>query len=92
MTCTYPPVVLNSGDSRGMWVTATISKAAQQRLGKCSINNDAVISKPLGSPQNSIAGDDAASAEALTPGENCEPIGGDTDLSIKKESQGCYPY
>ena len=91
-TCTYPPVVLNPGNSVFMWAKASVPKVVQQRLGKCSIINDAEIHKPLGNPQNSLSGDDKASAEALTPGENCEPLGGKSDLSITKTAYGCEEY
>ena len=92
-TCTYPPTVINPFNSVFMWVKATVPKAVQQRLGKCSIINEAKITKPLGDPQNTSAGDDSAPAvEALTPGENCEPLGGTTDLSIKKTAYGCISY
>lgn len=91
--CDHPAVVLNPGSSVFLWVTTSISKAAQYEAGQCSITNRVKITlAPGGSVQNSNPGDDDASAEALTPGRNCEPLGKQSNLSIKKEAKGCVPY
>ena len=92
--CTYPGAALNPGDSIDMLLTTTAPKADLKAAGKCSVMNDVAISKaPGGSALNSDADDDTASAEALAPGDNCEPLGGGeekkSDLSIKKEAKGC---
>ena len=91
--CDHPPVVLNVGSSVFLWVTTSISMAAQVDAEQCSISNKVHITQaPGGSPQNTDPGDDDASDEALTPGKNCEPIGKQSDLSLKKESLGCTPF
>ena len=91
--CTYPDAALNPGDSIDMLLTTTVPKADLKAAGKCSVMNDVAISKaPGGSALNLDPADDTASAEALAPGENCEPLGGaekKSDLSIKKEAKGC---
>ena len=90
-TCTYPGAALNPGDSIDMLLTTTVPKADLKTAGKCTVMNDVAISKaPGGSALNLDPADDTASAEALAPGENCEPLGGEkTDLSLKKEAKGC---
>jgi hypothetical protein len=92
-TCDHAPVVLNPGQSVKLLIATVVPVAEQEKNGKCTVENRARITlAPGGSPQNSNPGDDAASAEAKTPGKNCEPIGGRTDLSIKKEGLGCVRY
>ena len=77
-----------------MVLTTTVPKADLKAAGKCSVMNDVAISKaPGGSALNINPTDDSASAEALAPGDNCEPLGGGeekkSDLSIGKEAKGC---
>ena len=84
-TCTYPGAALNPGDSIDMLLTTTVSKADLKAAGKCSVMNDVAISKaPGGSALNSDPADDTASAEALAPGVNCEPLG-----SARRRSPTC---
>jgi hypothetical protein len=74
-TCSHAPVILNPGQSVKLLIGTGVPGAEQQRLGRCSVQNRVRITQaPGGSPLNTNPGDDTASAEAKTPGPNCEPV------------------
>lgn len=88
--CNHAPVSLNPGQSVELWFSVKVPVRAQQAANRCSITNRVRITEaPGGSPGNINAGDDAAAAEAQTPGPNCVPETQKSDLSITKEAKGC---
>ena len=90
--CNHAPVSLNPGQSVELWFSVKVPVREQQAANRCSIANRVRITEaPGGSPGNLNAGDDAASAEAQTPGPNCVPETQKSDLSITKKAEGCAP-
>jgi hypothetical protein len=74
-TCDHAPVALNPGQSVKLLIGVSVPGVQQQRAGKCTVQNRARITQaPGGSAMNVNPGDDSASAEAKTPGPNCEPV------------------
>ena len=90
-TCTHPPVVLNPGNSVFMWAKtsdpqgrATAGAASARSSTKLKITQARSAAHRTPMPAMTTP-----RPKALTPGENCEPIGGEVDLSITKEAKGC---
>jgi hypothetical protein len=92
IACDHAPVVLLPGQNVHLFIQVNVPIAAQADAGKCTVRNEVRITQaPGGSDQNTNAADDTASAEAKTPGRNCEPTGKRSDLELKKESRRCVP-
>jgi len=90
-SCTHAPVTLNPGQGLELRFAIQVAAAEQERAQRCSVVNRVRIARaPGGSPRNLDPADDAAEAEAMTPGKNCEPPPErKSDLSLTKRSTGC---
>ena len=85
--CVLPPTSLNPGQSVALGVLVHVP-APNLKPNQCDVPNKAQITyAPGGSDANTNPGDDAATATAHIPSEQC--IGKKTDLKIEKKVIGC---